>query len=417
MSTLILNLTKSRPAADASPLGMRDVTRLFVMLAMVVSGIVFTEPAPVDLIIMGLIGLLPLVGLQRYTPALALYLMLWLVCGAGALLASTMSEEWQRSATHAGVSIYLYAASFVLAAFIAHTPRAHTELMFRAWVAGALVAASAALIGYFGLFPGAHDLFTKFGRAAGTFKDPNVLGPFLAPAILYCLLIAVGGPFRRALLPLAIAGFLSLALLLSFSRGAWINMGVAFAVFGYALLVTTRDAQARLRMLLLGSVGLLAVALIVVAALQIDSIAALMAERSSFSQGYDVGPEGRFGGQEKAKGLILDHVLGIGALQFGSQFHHEDVHNVYLSMFLNAGWLGGLVYFSVVALTMALGLAHIARATPWRPLFIVAYAALAGNVVEGIVIDTDHWRHFYLLLAIVWGLMSAQGTSNAKEVR
>ena len=416
MSTLILNLTKSR-LADGTPLGMRDVTRLLVMLAMVVSGIVFTEPAPVDLIVMGLVGLLPLVGLQRYTPTLVLYLMLWLVCGAGALLASAMSEELQRSATHAGVSIYLYVASFVFAAFIAHTPRAHTELIFRAWVAGSLVAASAALIGYFGLLPGSYDLFTKFGRAAGTFKDPNVLGPFLAPAILYCLLIAIGGTFWRAQIPLAIAGFLSLALLLSFSRGAWINMGVAFAVFGYALLVTTHDARTRRRMLLLGLVGLLALSAIIVAALQIDSIAELMAERSSFSQGYDVGPEGRFGGQAKAKILILDHPLGIGALQFGSQFHHEDVHNVYLSMFLNAGWLGGIVYIAVVALTMALGLAHIARVTPWRPLYIVAYAALAGNVVEGIVIDTDHWRHFYFLLAIVWGLMSAPASSNGTEVR
>lgn len=417
MSTLILNLTKTRPAADRSPLGMRDVARVLVMLAMLLSGIVFTEPAPVDLIIMGLIGLLPLVGLQRYTPALALYLMLWLVCGAGALLASAMSEDWQRSATHAGVSIYLYAASFAIAAFVAHTPRAHTELIFRAWIAGALVAASAALIGYFGLLPGSYELFTKFGRAAGTFKDPNVLGPFLAPAVLYCLLIAIGGTFWRAQIPLAIAAFLSLALLLSFSRGAWINMGVAVAVFGYALLVTTHDARTRRRMLLLGSAGLLALAAVIVAALQIDSIAELMAERSSFSQGYDVGPEGRFGGQAKAKGLILDHPFGIGALQFGSQFHHEDVHNVYLSMFLNAGWLGGIVYFAIVALTMALGLAHIARATPWRPLYIVAYAALAGNVVEGIVIDTDHWRHFYLLLAIVWGLMSAKTATSVAEAR
>ena len=63
-----------------------------------------------------------------------------LMAGAGALLASAMSEDWQRSATHAGVSIYLYAASFVIAAFVAHTPRAHTELIFRAWIAGALVA-------------------------------------------------------------------------------------------------------------------------------------------------------------------------------------------------------------------------------------------------------------------------------------
>ena len=49
----------------------------------------------------------------------------------------------------------------------------------------ALVAGVAALVGYFGLVPGTYDLFTEFGRARGTFKDPNVLGAFLVPALLY----------------------------------------------------------------------------------------------------------------------------------------------------------------------------------------------------------------------------------------
>lgn len=416
MAIVTSNMTLAQVSAIPT-LGMRDVARGFVALAMAMSGFVFTEPAPVDLIVIGLIGLLPLVGLQRYTTALVLYLMLWLVCGAGAFIASAMSEEIGRSATHSAVSVYLYASSFVMAAFVAHTPEAHTELLYRASIVGALMAACPALIGYFDLAPGAHELFTKFDRAAGTFKDPNVLGPFLAPSILFCLLRAIRGSWRQALLPMAIAGFLSLALLLSFSRGAWINMAVAFIVFAYAMLVTTHDARSRRRMMLLGSFGLLAVAGIILIALQVDSVASLMAERSSLTHGYDVGPEGRFGGQQKAKGLILDNPLGIGALQFGSQFHHEDVHNVYLSMFLNAGWLGGVLYTFIVALTMVLGLKHLTRATPWRPLFIIAYAALAGNVFEGIVIDTDHWRHFYLLLAIVWGLMSAAPPARTTEIR
>ena len=33
-----------------------------------------------------------------------------------------------------------------------------------------------------------------------------------------------------------------------------------------------------------------------------------------------------------------------------------------------------------------------------------AVAAFIGEMAEGFVIDTDHWRHFYLLLGIIWGL-------------
>jgi hypothetical protein len=28
-------------------------------------------------------------------------------------------------------------------------------------------------------------------------------------------------------------------------------------------------------------------------------------------------------------------------------------------------------------------------------------------MAEGFVIDSDHWRHFYLLLGMVWGLSAA----------
>ena len=37
--------------------------------------------------------------------------------------------------------------------------------------------------------------------------------------------------------------------------------------------------------------------------------------------------------------------------------------------------------------------------------FVVASAAFAGVVFEGFVIDTDHWRHFYVVTGLMWGLM------------
>ncbi len=35
----------------------------------------------------------------------------------------------------------------------------------------------------------------------------------------------------------------------------------------------------------------------------------------------------------------------------------------------------------------------------------MAYACFVANALEGAIIDLDHWRHFYLLLALVWGMM------------
>jgi O-antigen ligase len=286
---------------------------------------------------------------------------------------------------------------------------AHGTLILNAYLAAALLAAGAGLVGYFDALPGSFDIFTKFGRATGTFKDPNVFGAFLVPAVLYVLHLVLTRPLRRSVGPLAAGLVLAFALLLSFSRGAWLNLAIALATFSYLHLVTAASPLLRLRLAaLIPAAGLIA-ALAVTAALQTDAVSSLFSVRAELMQGYDSGPEGRFGGQEKAADLLLEAPLGIGALQFSAAYHHEDVHNVYLNMFLNTGWAGGLAYAVIVALSLGLGFAHTLKGTPTRPIFLVAYAALLGVVVEGLIIDTDHWRHFYLLLALLWGLMTAGG--------
>jgi ABC-type Na+ efflux pump permease subunit len=53
---------------------------------------------------------------------------------------------------------------------------------------------------------------------------------------------------------------------------------------------------------------------------------------------------------------------------------------------------------------MAFGLSAVFLRVPYQSLMIAAFAALTGQVLEGFIVDTDHWRHFFLLLALVWGL-------------
>jgi O-antigen ligase len=381
---------------------------LAVYLTIASSGFVFTEPAPVDALSMGLVILLPTIGLVAINPALVAYFSLWAVAGAAAILAATFSLDLGETLTHVSVTLYLYLASFVLAAFVAKRPFAHAELIFKAWTLAALIAATAALVGYFSLVPGAYDLFTKFERASGTFKDPNVLGPFLVPPILYMVHVALLRPWHRMLMPLAVAGLLSFAVLVTFSRGAWMNVTVAAAVYGYLTLLTSQRASTRLKLIALLSAGALFVAGLVAVALTSDYISDLFLQRASLAQSYDTGSEGRFGGQEKAIGLIVENPLGIGSKEFGIRHHSEEVHNVYLSMLLNAGWLGGGAYWILVGLTLVLGLRHALKSSEARPLFLIAYAAFVANAFEGAIVDTDHWRHFYLLMAIIWGLMSSR---------
>ncbi|MNL84360.1 hypothetical protein D3C87_2123030 [compost metagenome] len=34
---------------------------------------------------------------------------------------------------------------------------------------------------------------------------------------------------------------------------------------------------------------------------------------------------------------------------------------------------------------------------------MIGWIMIVGHTAIGTVIDTEHWRHFYLLLGIVWG--------------
>lgn len=378
-----------------------------VAITFATSGIVFSEPAPVDALTIGLIVLLPTIGLVAFNRGLLAFGALWLVAGAGAMIAATFSHSPQPTNIHVAVTIYLYAACFVLAGFVAYAPRAHAKLILNAWTVAALIAAAAALIGYFGLLPGASELFTRYDRATGTFKDPNVLGPFLIVPIVYLLSAALELPFRRMIVPLGIAGFLMLAVFLSFSRGAWINLVVTLAIFGYLAMATSRQSIVRLKIIALLALGGIMAAAVVLAALSNDQVRELVSQRASLDQSYDTGSDGRFGGQAKAIDLILEHPLGIGAQEFTARYHHEEVHNVYLTIMLSAGWLGGGIYWILVGLTLVLGLRHAMRAGDLRLLFIAVYAVFAATAFEGIIIDSDHWRHFYVLMALIWGMMTA----------
>jgi hypothetical protein len=71
------------------------------------------------------------------------------------------------------------------------------------------------------------------------------------------------------------------------------------------------------------------------------------------------------------------------------------------------GWLGGVGYLMLLLATFVAAFRGVFITTPWQPYLVTATAAFSGNVFEGVVIDTDHWRHFFLLLGMVWGLSAA----------
>jgi hypothetical protein len=44
---------------------------------------------------------------------------------------------------------------------------------------------------------------------------------------------------------------------------------------------------------------------------------------------------------------------------------------------------------------------------PWQRTYLAIFAAFLGTVGESFIIDTGHWRHFWMMLGTVWGMFVA----------
>jgi O-antigen ligase len=383
------------------------LTEILVWFAMATSSFVLVEPAPVDLLMAMFIVLAPLLGAVHFGTVSLMGLIVWLAMTAVGILAVAASPTFGSALVHQIVTLFLAVGAFVIAGFIAKDPEYRFELIFSGYLVGALIAAAAGAIGYFNLLPGTYELFTNYGRAKGTFKDPNVLGAALAPAFIYLCWIMVRDKAREARIAALLAGPLAFVLLIGFSRGAWISVGLSVLMMGWIVLVTSRRQADFTRLGMLAGGSIVGIVMLVTVALQVPAVQSLMQERASMDQGYDNGPDGRFAGHAKARRLILDNPFGIGTHTFRTNHHHEEAHSVYLSMFLNAGWFGGYVYVISTLIALFVGFRGAMRRGALQGAFVVATASFAGVAFEGWIVDTDHWRHFFILLGCIWGLSDA----------
>jgi hypothetical protein len=387
--------------ATGSALAQRllNVT-LFVTLAL--SSIAFIEPSPHDG--MMLVLLLACVGARvrfdRKLAPLLIVLIAWLI---GGLLCLTQVPDQRVTIQYDGTSIYLGVAAILFACLFCEGDAGRLRILRRAYLLAALVATAAGYAGFFHLVPH-YDIFLDNDRVSATFKDPNVFGPFL---IFPLLLLIIGFMTRGVRLGgLLIAAALLGGLFLSFSRGAWMHFAVSAIVTAALLFAVTPEPRMRTRIVLFGIAAAAVVALVVAALISIDSVRDLFVVRAKAIQPYDIGPGGRFWEQRLALGQILDHPNGLGPFEFSRLFGTQQ-HDVYMQGFLVYGWLGGAAYLTLVLVTLAVGLRATIVATPWQTYLIAAYAAFVGEAFEGFIVDTDHWRHFFLLVGLVWGLTAA----------
>jgi hypothetical protein len=393
------------PSGGALTVSTEKVRGLLLWLMGFAGAFVFIEPSPYEIVGLMSIFLFGLSGLSLRGALMPLALML-IVLNIGYAIAVVQVAGETKPVTWVLISDFLAVTAVFYAAMLGANTQARLTYLLRGYIAAALVAAVVGVVAYFRLFGSLSDPFVLYGRARGTFNDPNVLGAFLVlPAVLLFQRVLIGRPSAvmrdGALLLVLLAG-----LLLSFSRAAWGQFGLAALVVMALCIVTAPSAKSRIRIVSIAIMGAVMGAIFLGALLALPQVADLFSQRATLDQSYDVGHFGRFGRYLLGAELGLERPFGIGPLQFSRSFG-EDPHNSYLNAFMSGGWLSGFAYLTLTAVTLVSATRFLRADTPWRSTYQVIYAAYLGVAVESTIIDIDHWRHYFLILGVLWGLMVA----------
>ncbi len=399
-------VTASVPYPPRAPvIAAATVQRGLLWLLGVSGGIVFIEPSPFEMMMAVSLTLFVIIGLRLNAASLLLAILLFFInigycIGAAGLLDDGQILNWILTSWYMAVIAVFFSMA------MAEDAAARLDNLLRGYVVAALIASLAGIAGYFHLLPKSDEILLLYGRARGTFKDPNVLGAFLILPALMCLQVTVTAKFWRALRAAIALGIITIALFLAFSRAAWGMLAGGSALLLLLMLASERSAAQRRRIVFSAAAAIACLAVALIVLLSIDSISGLFKERASFDQSYDTGRFGRFGRHALGFQMALDVPFGIGPLQF-KNFFPEDTHNSWLNAFMSGGWLSG-VMFPTLILTSVVASARICfRRTPWQRHYLVVFSAFMMLVAESFVIDVDHWRHFFMTLGCVWGLLVA----------
>ena len=377
--------------------------RTLVWLLGASGSIVFFEPSPYELVTLLAAIIFFATGLRLRPVFIPLLLLLFLV-NLGYSIGAIPVMDKPQVANWVATSWYMAMTVVFLAMVFSEDTSARLDMLRHGLIAGALVAATAAITGYFNVVPGQHDLLTLYGRARGTFKDPNVLAAFLILPALFVLQSVVSNRLRlRSMVAL---GVIMLAVLLAFSRAAWGGVAITSAFMLALMVLTSRSHAERSRIIVTSIIAVAVVVMLVAVLLSVDSVSELFKQRASLDQSYDEGRFGRFGRYILGTDMALDLPFGIGPLQFHRYFP-EDTHNSYLNAFMSGGWLAGVCYAALVFVTVIIGFRHVFVRVPWQQTYLAIFAAFLGTVGEAFIIDTDHWRHFWMMMGAMWGMFAA----------
>jgi len=363
-----------------------------VVLGLALSGVVLVEPAPADLVLVVVMAIAAVTGrFEIRAPGLALGAL-------GALLTLNLLSAVEvvdatRAAVYFAITAYLITLALWLSGYVVSVRTA--RLVAGGYLVAAAGSAALGLLAFFVSTPG-RDLLVDGGRVQAFFQDPNVFGPFLVPIALILaedlVTPRIFGLRRIVKAPLLL--LLVLGVMLSFSRGAWVNLTIGAAVVLLVLALRRGGGRKALVTLLL----VLTLAGAVAAILAASGSQSFLLDRAGL-QSYDAT---RFSAHVVGIESAERYPLGVGPGQFES-YAPLSAHSTYVRVVGEQGLAGLLALLVVLTSTLVMA---VRNALAGRETYGIGSAALLGAwcgvLVNSLVVDTLHWRHLWIVAALIW---------------
>lgn len=397
-----MSLAGNAPGAMDRPATMGGLrfavfsTRNFIyMIAVIAMNYTLMRPSPVDMlfILSFIITLFSIaIAEKRQVTVRVMFLSLLLASWAVSYILASLPHLAEKNVVFELLAKTFAISIGLIGAFVSMTwNKRHFETFMKVYIVSTVIGS---LLGTFGFIRQIPAL-TWDGRARGLIDDPNMYGSFLLPGLIFSAYFLFNSRGAKLYYMGAMALIL-LGILLSFSRIAVVAasiMLVAYVVF------QNRKYPRRLILMML-SLLLIGMVLFSVASLSSPEFIAKLSDRLTFAKSYDLGEEGRYHRYVLVIPMILSNPIGLGVLQLEKIFP-EPIHNIWLSSFVNYGWLGGFTWITLVISSVIVALITYRRTQ--SSIMIALILSLGGIIMCSSLHEGEHWRHMWLMFGLIWG--------------
>lgn len=416
MATLASNLAPHTATSSPTRSGIarRELPQLvwFTLFAMIVgSSVVLIEPAPCDIVFVIFAPLLIATGhfvfMKSINKAILLGLSLFLVMN---VISLANSFDVALSARYFAITVYLVAFWLLIISLLGKFGETAFCVIRDAMLIAAFIAAVIGILAKFQVVPNWQIFILDYQpganpdhlRIRSTFKDANVLGPYLAAAVAL-ILTEVTVMRRVKWWQIGCIFVYFVAIILTYSRGAYLACVVSWTVLAVLFWWVPRYRDSAnavfIRLIPLGIIFLVVVIIGLIASGWFD----YFLQRFAFQE-YD---NERFFNHQQIIESFGEVPLGLGPGSWNkySHLYLHDVHSLFLRTWVENSIVGlaGLLIF-LFAWCGEVWQA-IARGGKYVHIHIVCLAVFLGIMSNSFSIDTIHWRHLFLFMAIPLGMI------------